>query len=100
MNRLARTVALSLAVATLTVASTTGASATNRAGAAKAPKPVSRLTPAEAESASEWIRSAQLPNGAIATYPDKLRIQPNMGNQAAQGLADHARRTGDAASLE
>jgi len=99
MNRLARTVALSVAVATLTVTGATGASAAGKVRVAKVSKPVSRLAPADAQSASEWIRSAQLPNGAIATYPDKLRIQPNMGNQAAQGLADHARRSGDAASL-
>jgi hypothetical protein len=105
MNRLARTLALTVTVAALAVSTATGASAAKapavKAPAVKAkPKPVSRLTPAEAQSAADWIRSAQLPNGAIATFPDKQRVQPNMGNQAAQGLADHARRTGDTASLE
>src|SRR5690349_2686652 len=90
-------------MASLAAAATAGATTANAANgpkAPKAPKPVSRLTPAEADSASAWIRSAQLANGAIATFPDRQHIRPNMANQAAQGLADHARRTGDTASLD
>jgi len=104
MRPVTRTVAMSLAATSLLVASTAAATSANAAtGIAKAArtkaKAVTRLTPVEAASTSEWIRSAQLPSGAIATFPDQQHVRPNISNLAAQGLADHARRTGDVASL-
>jgi len=66
----------------------------------RVPRAVGRLTASDAAAAAEWIRSAQLPDGAIATFPDQEHLRPNVGNQAAQGLADYARRTGDSDALD
>ena len=66
----------------------------------RVPRAVGKLSTADAAEAAAWIRSAQLPDGAIATFPDQEHVRPNVGNQAAQGLADYAHRTGDADALD
>lgn len=44
-----------------------------------------------------FIESAQLPDGAITTYPGSGRVDPYLGAYAAQGLAEAAAVTGDPA---
>lgn len=46
-------------------------------------------------SEADWILSAQLPNGAIATHADQTFVSPYLAAYAAQGLADATRITGD-----
>ncbi|MDX6207482.1 MAG: hypothetical protein QOF39_3539 [Frankiales bacterium] len=46
-----------------------------------------------------WLRQGQLPDGAIAWYVDKQRINPYLGNYAAIGLAEAHKVTGSAADL-
>ena len=46
-----------------------------------------------------WLRQGQLPDGAIAWYVDRQRINPYLGNYAAIGLAEAAKVTGTAADL-
>ncbi len=60
------------------------------------------LAPAPAAAASNpiatnaaWILSAQLPDGAIANYTDRLAVQPYLANFAAMGLARSSEITGD-----
>jgi hypothetical protein len=44
-----------------------------------------------------WILSARLPDGAIAQFPDRSRIDPYLGNYAALGLAEASRHDGSRA---
>lgn len=42
-----------------------------------------------------WILTAQLPDGAIANYTDRLAVSPYLANLAAMGLARATEFTGD-----
>jgi hypothetical protein len=44
---------------------------------------------------ADWILTAQLPDGAIAHYPDKVAVWPYLANYAAQGLVRATQVTGD-----
>ena len=50
-------------------------------------------------SDATWIRSGQLPDGAIAWYVDRQRINPYLANYAAIGLAEAYRVTRTSADL-
>lgn len=43
---------------------------------------------------ADWILAAQLPDGAIATYPDRAVVVPYVANLAATGLAHASLATG------
>src|SRR5947208_5267605 len=49
----------------------------------------------DAKADAQWIRQAQLGDGAIATSVDRTAIWPYQGSYAAWGLANVAARTGD-----
>ena len=57
----------------------------------------SRTTQVASDAA--WIRQGQLPDGAIAWYVDRQRINPYLGNYAAIGLAEAHKVTRTAADL-
>ncbi len=46
-------------------------------------------------SEADWILSAQLPNGAIATHADQTFVSPYLAGYAAVGLSDATRVSGD-----
>lgn len=48
---------------------------------------------------AQFIESAQLPNGAIETYPNSNLVSPYIGNYAAMGLARATQLTGDPSYL-
>lgn len=74
MNRTTRVIITALAAASLALA----------AGAAPAQARTGPgLTPADAAATSAWIQQAQLPNGALASYPDKQAVLPYVANLAA-----------------
>jgi hypothetical protein len=64
------------------------------------------VLPAEAQTAAvtlndaAWIGSAQLPDGALATYPDRQFISPYIANLAALGLARATAATGSPAPAQ
>jgi hypothetical protein len=45
---------------------------------------------------ADWILTAQLPDGAIAHYPDKVRVWPYLASYASVGLTRATAVTGDA----
>jgi len=49
---------------------------------------------------AEWILSSQLPDGAIAQYPDFTRINPYLGNYVAMGLVRAWAKTGNTAYVD
>lgn len=49
---------------------------------------------------ADWILSAQLPDGAIAHYTDKVAIWPYLSNFAALGLVRATKVTGDSRYLK
>lgn len=51
--------------------------------------------PAERAAEASFAASAGLPGGAIASYPDRTRVDPYLGGFAAWGMADQAGRTRD-----
>jgi hypothetical protein len=63
--------------------------------------PASAADPRTTQVASDaaWIRLGQLPDGAIAWYVDRQRINPYLGNYAAIGLAEAYRVTHTNADL-
>jgi alpha-tubulin suppressor-like RCC1 family protein len=67
---------------------------------AQAAAGVSDTTIAQIADDAAWIRSGQLPDGAIAWYVDKQHISPYLANYAAIGLAEAYKVTGDAADLD
>ena len=52
------------------------------------------------EAEAEWILTSQLPDGAIAQYPDFTRINPYLGNYAAMGLVRAWTQTGNTAYVD
>jgi hypothetical protein len=46
-------------------------------------------------SEADWILSAQLPSGAIASHADRTFVSPYLAAYAAVGLSDATRTTGD-----
>jgi hypothetical protein len=44
---------------------------------------------------ADWLLQAQLPDGAIGHYVDRVKIWPYLGNEAAVGLARTTEVTGD-----
>jgi hypothetical protein len=50
-------------------------------------------------SEAQFIESAQLPNGAIETYPNSSLVSPYIGDYAAMGLARATQLTGDPSYL-
>jgi hypothetical protein len=75
-------------VAALVMAATAGLVPAKPAGAAPA------LNGSDVVVDAEWTASAQLADGAIATYVDKAQVWPYLGNFAAMGLARAAEVTG------
>ena len=63
--------------------------------------PAGAADPRATQVASDatWIRQGQLPDGAIAWYVDRQRINPYLGNYAAIGLAEAYRVTRTTADL-
>ena len=61
--------------------------------AASAPSP--GTTVANVRSDADWILQAQLPDGALTHYVDRVAIWPYLANQAATGLARATEVTGD-----
>jgi hypothetical protein len=62
--------------------------------------PASAATVAGTVSANaNWIRTAQLPDGAIAQYVDQQYISPYLANLAAMGLARATEVTGNSSYL-
>lgn len=45
-----------------------------------------RVSPSAARSARDFIKSAAMPGGALATHPDRTYINPYLANFAAKGL--------------
>jgi hypothetical protein len=72
---------------------TAAMTATVAPAAAAAPASASGGNPIAANAA--WILSAQLPDGAIANYTDRLAVSPYLANLAAMGLARATEVTGD-----
>lgn len=66
--------------------------------ASAAPEIRPNLSDTRAEA--DWILAAQLPDGAIAHYVDKIRIVPYYSDFAARGLVAAAGMTGDARYTE
>ncbi|BEP14204.1 hypothetical protein acdb102_25150 [Acidothermaceae bacterium B102] len=54
---------------------------------------------AQVASDAAWIRQGQLPDGALAWYVDRQRINPYLGNYAAIGLAEAYKVTHTTADL-
>jgi hypothetical protein len=80
-------VATVAAVLVLVVAIAVGAAGPVRAGAGTGTRvPAARVPPTTAGDAT-WILSAQLPGGAIATYPDQQYIDPYVSSLAAIGVS-------------
>lgn len=75
-------------------AATTATAAPAAAAPATASASASAATTAIAANAA-WNLSAQLPDGAIANYTDRLAVSPYLGNLAAMGLARATEVTGD-----
>src|SRR5437764_5172940 len=44
---------------------------------------------------ADWLLQAQLPDGAIGHYVDRVKIWPYLANEAATGLAQATKVTGD-----
>ena len=57
------------------------------------------VAPVDRAAEASFATAAGLPSGAIATYPDKTRVDPYQGSFAAWGMADQASRTRDRALL-
>jgi hypothetical protein len=57
------------------------------------------ISAAATTSDATWARGAALPSGALASYVDRTRVVPYLGNFAAWGLAVQGGRTRDKASL-
>lgn len=70
-----------------TVETTTTIPHTSAPASRLAPPTLSGLTLAQIQSDAAWITTAQLPDGAIATYPDQKVVSPYLANMAAEGLA-------------
>ena len=49
---------------------------------------------------ADWILTAQLPDGALATHSDRTFVNPYLGGFAATGLAAATRATGNGAYAE
>ena len=71
------------------------ASATAGSSTASA-RPVHHEDPAATLTDADWILRAQMPDGAIATYVDRVGVSPYLANYAAMGLAAAAAKTGNA----
>src|SRR2546423_560434 len=52
-------------------------------------------TVANVRTDADWLLSAQLTDGAIGHYVDRVKIWPYLGNEAALGLARATQVTGD-----
>jgi len=80
-------------VAKATTTSTTAKATTTTTAV---PPPVfDATTVANVRSDADWLLGAQLPDGAIAHYADRVKIWPYLGNEAALGLARATEVTGD-----
>jgi hypothetical protein len=66
-----------------------------KAGSVTAVATADGLTVSDVRAEADWILSAQLPDGAIAHYPDKVRILPYLSSFAAVGLSRATAVTGD-----
>jgi len=59
--------------------------------------PLAHAAPSDVPDDSDWIRSAQLADGAITHYVDHVKIWPYLANFAAIGLARASVTTGNSA---
>jgi hypothetical protein len=53
------------------------------------------ITVANVRADADWLLGAQMPDGAIGHYVDRVKIWPYLGNEAALGLARATEVTGD-----
>jgi len=71
-----------------------------RAATAAPPPSYSLATQQTVRAEADWILTAQLGDGAIAHYTDKVAIKPYLSNYAALGLARATQVTGDSRYLQ
>ena len=58
------------------------------------------MTVDDVRADADWILAAQLPDGAIAHYSDRVAVWPYLANFAAQGLLRATEVTGDQKYLD
>ena len=88
MRRLALFVTIALAVPV--VSTSAGVASQRRVASPPAPSNVSAVT-----ADADWIRQAQVSDGGIAHYVDRVAILPYLANYAAIGLAQARQVTGN-----